>query len=163
MLKEYFVPDSNLDHLSKKALEELIEKQNLDYLIFDVDGVLTPFHGDVLDPNVVNVLKLVQITKYVVSNRISTQEQYWKNRNLAEKIQEIPADIIVGYKKPFADLSNIGLTRNGAVIGDTLFFDVLFAKRNGLYSILVKPLQPSPLGMNVYRRSEKVLSLLTKL
>jgi len=164
MILDVLVPDSYLEHLSKGELERIIKEQKLDFLIIDVDGVLTPFHSYELDKNVVEVLRDLKIQKYIVSNRVHSQKQYDKEKRFYEEIQEkLNVDVIVGVKKPFDLLPKEYFNGNGAMIGDSAYFDVQFAKRNGLYSILVRPLQPSPPIIRMYYKLESLVLSFAKL
>jgi predicted HAD superfamily phosphohydrolase YqeG len=155
------VPDLEIEELSKSLLEMLIFKQELSYLVIDMDRILTPFHTSNLDYERIQTLNEVDIPKYIVSNRIVTPKQYKNNSNLCKDLEDkLSAQIILGTRKPFSRLNVDG---KGAMIGDSLFFDVLFAKYNGLYSILLKPLPPSPMYVRVFEKVEKLALALAKL
>ena len=131
---ESFIPDIVVSRLSLDFLEDIIERNSLSYISFDIDGVL--MHRRRLDNEVIKILPLLDLDKYIISNRFATKFSYKLNKKLAKEIEEKTRAVVIPHiKKPFSSLYIDG---KGAMIGSNILIDVFFAKRNGLYSVLVR-------------------------
>ena len=136
-----FYPDEYVDSTYGLPFEELYQK-GYRGIIFDVDNTLVP-HGAPADARALELfarLKKIGFSTCVLSNN--------KEPRVAPFAKKVDSPYIFkgnkpsrkGYQKAMQLMkTNVS---NTLFIGDQLFTDVWGARRTGLYSILVKPINP---------------------
>ncbi len=155
LVPDMITPDIIINKLSAETLEEVINKERLNSLFLDLDGVLVEYRSKNLIPDAVNSLRQIKIPKYIISNRIVSEEDYANNKELLSYLEEtINAQTLLGKRKPFFKVNYEG---RGAMIGDTIFIDVAFARYNGLYSILLMREQRYPRWMRILSRIQNII------
>ena len=136
-----FYPDEYVDSTYGLPFEELYKK-GYRGIIFDVDNTLVP-HGAPADARSLELfarLKKIGFSTCVLSNN--------KEPRVAPFAKKVDSPYIFKGAKPsrkgYRKAMKIMKTNesNTLFIGDQLFTDVWGARRTGLYSILVKPINP---------------------
>ena len=138
---ETFYPDRYVDSTYSLPFEELYEK-GYRGIIFDVDNTLVP-HGAPADERSLELfrrLKNIGFSTCVLSNN--------KEPRVAPFAKLVDSPYIFkgnkpsrkGYRKAM-EIMNTNES-NTFFVGDQLFTDVWGARRTGIYSILVKPINP---------------------
>lgn len=136
-----FYPDEYADSAYKISFEKLYEK-GYRGIIFDVDNTLVP-HGAPADEKAVGLFcRLYQLgfSTCILSNN--------KEPRVSPFAERVGSPYIFNGKKPSRKgyekaMKRMGTARSDTLfIGDQLFTDVWGAKRTGIYSILVKPIDP---------------------
>lgn len=138
---ETFYPDEYVDSAYGIPFEELYKK-GYRGIIFDVDNTLVP-HGAPADKRSIELfeqLRKIGFSTCILSNNKEPRvAPFAKNVN-SPYIFKGGKPSVKGYKKAMKVMN----TERGTTlfIGDQLFTDVWGARRTGLYSILVKPINP---------------------
>ena len=141
MIFDMFFPDAYLASAYVIPFEELYEK-GYRGLIFDIDNTLVP-HGEPADDRAKALfarLKKIGFEMCLISNN-----QEPRVKPFAEKVQ---SKYVFNAHKPstknYIKAMELMHTDRGntVFIGDQLFTDVWGAKRTGMKSILVKPINP---------------------
>ncbi len=137
-----FYPKQYLDSTYTIDFEELYER-GFRGIIFDIDNTLVPhgFHADERAKALFDRLRTIGFMTYLVSNN--------KEPRVKSFCEEVGADGYVykagkpsgkGYTKAMEEMH---LNRENTLsIGDQLFTDMWGSNLAGLYSILVKPIDP---------------------
>ena len=138
---ETFYPDQYVDSAYELPFEELYEK-GYRGIIFDVDNTLVP-HGAPADKRsreLFGRLREIGFSTCILSNN--------KEPRVAPFAKEVDSPYLFkggkpsrkGYQKAMFVMKTG--RHNTLFVGDQLFTDVWGARRTGLYSILVKPINP---------------------
>ena len=138
---ETFYPDQYVDSTYGLPFEELYQK-GYRGIIFDVDNTLVP-HGAPADARSLELfkrLKEIGFSTCILSNN--------KEPRVAPFAEKVDSPYLFkggkpsrkGYRKAMGIMKTD--ESNTLFIGDQLFTDVWGARRTGLYSILVKPINP---------------------
>ena len=138
---ETFYPDQYVDSAYELPFEELYEK-GYRGIIFDVDNTLVP-HGAPADKRSRELfvrLREIGFSTCILSNN--------KEPRVAPFAKEVDSPYLFkggkpsrkGYQKAMFVMKTG--RHNTLFVGDQLFTDVWGARRTGLYSILVKPIDP---------------------
>ena len=141
MLFETFYPDAWMDSTYQIDFDELYKK-GYRGLIFDIDNTLVP-HGEPADERAKALfahLKELGFSCCLLSNNQLERVQMFNKDVQVYFIEDAHKPSRKNYRKAMklmhTDLSNT------MFIGDQLFTDVWGANRAGMYSILVKPMDP---------------------
>ena len=120
---------------------DMLKELGVSTLLLDVDNTLSTHHGTVLADGLIEWISKMQsagIKLIVVSN-----SKKKRVKPFAEKIG-LPFISLACKPLPFGYLKAIkkikGQLKKSAIVGDQLFTDVWGAKRCGIYSVLVKPI-----------------------
>ena len=154
---ECFYPDEYLDSAYRIPYEEL-RKKGYRGILFDVDNTLVK-HGAPADRRSVALFERLHELGYatcIVSNN--------KERRVAPFASDVDSLYVHKAGKPAAKgyrkaMSLMGTDRADTFfVGDQLFTDVWGAKRAGLYTVLVKPIDPhEEIQIVLKRRLEAVV------
>ncbi|HHU33147.1 MAG TPA: YqeG family HAD IIIA-type phosphatase [Clostridia bacterium] len=154
----FLKPDLYVDSILDIPIDLLVESK-IKGLIVDLDNTITEWNSPELKKEIFEWfahLKIKQINACIASNnshsRVSHIGQYLG----------IPAISKAGKPRRRSFLQAMKLLNtlpeSTAVIGDQLFTDILGGKRLGLYTILVKPLNPREfIGTRLMRQLEKIV------
>lgn len=136
-----FYPDEYADSAYGIPFEELYRK-GYRGVIFDVDNTLVP-HGAPANEEAVRLFnKLYQLgfSTCILSNNKEPRVSPFAKRVESPYIFNGKKPSRKGYEKA---MKRMGTARSDTLfIGDQLFTDIWGAKRAGIYSILVKPIDP---------------------
>jgi len=162
MLRQLLRPNWLLDcTLAELPLQELLDQQ-IRALVLDVDRTLLPRRQAVLPVNVLHWLQRAQqrMPIHLFSNNPSRK----RVGAVAEQLN-LPYTISAGKPRRSAlrrVLAELKLPHHEvALIGDRLFTDVIAGNRLGLFTVLVKPIDP--LGQPCQRdRLQKIELLLAR-
>ena len=159
---EKFFPDEYLGSTYKIPFEKLYE-QGYRGVIFDIDNTLVP-HGAPADERAKRLfqrLREIGFESCLLSNNQKKRVEMFN--------QEIQTHYIYNALKPARKnylhaMEIMGTDRSSTVfIGDQLFTDVWGAKRSGIPSILVKPMNPKEEIQIVLKRYlERIVSFFYK-
>lgn len=138
---EQFYPDKRLDSAYQIPWEALY-KNGVRGVIFDVDNTLVP-HGVPADEQACRLfekLRTIGIKTFLMSNN--------KEPRVAAFAKAVDSPYVSKSGKPakrnyLSAMEQMGTGKSDTIfVGDQLFTDVYGAKRIGIYSILVKPINP---------------------
>ena len=136
-----FYPDEYLDSAYQIPFETLYEK-GFRGIIFDVDNTLVP-HGAPADERSIALFELLRAIGFstcILSNNKEPRVAPFDNEVGSPYLFKGGKPSRKGYRKAMK------LMKTGKAdtffVGDQLFTDVWGARRTGLYSILVKPMNP---------------------
>ncbi len=138
---ETFYPDKYVGSTYDLPFEKLYAK-GYRGIIFDVDNTLVP-HGAPADERSVALferLREIGFSTCILSNNKEPRVSPFANLVDSPYIFKGNKPSRKGYRKAM-ELMGTG-TQDTLFIGDQLFTDVWGAKRTGIYSILVKPIDP---------------------
>lgn len=138
---ETFYPDEYLDSTYVIDFEKL-SKDGLRGVIFDIDNTLV-MHGEPADERALKFfkkLKKLGIDTCLVSNNKKPRVESFALQVDSKFIYKANKPSIKGYQKAM-ELMGTNI-ENTIFVGDQLFTDVWGAKRAGIRSILVKPINP---------------------
>jgi len=143
LLTPGWAPATTVAHLS---LDELVHRagHSIGALVIDVDRTLLPRRQSELPPSVESWLRLAQakLPVHLLSNNPS-------RRRIASVAEPLGLPYTTSAAKPrraalMRVISDLGLPpAQVALLGDRLFTDVLAGNRLGLFTVLVKPIDPS--------------------
>lgn len=138
---ETFYPDAYLDSAYEIPFEALYEK-GYRGIIFDVDNTLVP-HGAPADQRAVKLferLRRIGFSTCILSNNKEPRVSPFAGAVGSPYIFKGNKPSKKGYRKAMQVMK----TRESDTffVGDQLFTDVWGARRTGIYSILVKPIDP---------------------
>ena len=143
LLTPGWAPATTVAHLS---LEELVHRagHSIGALVIDVDRTLVPRRQSEIPPSVESWLRLAQakLPVHLLSNNPS-------RRRIASVAEPLGLPYTTSAAKPrrgalMRVISDLGLPpAQVALLGDRLFTDVLAGNRLGLFTVLVKPIDPS--------------------
>ena len=138
---ETFYPDLYVDSTYSLPFEQLYE-QGYRGIIFDVDNTLVP-HGAPADERALELfrrLKSIGFSTCVLSNNKEPRVAPFAKLVNSPYIFKGNKPSRKGYKKAMQIMQTN--ESNTFFVGDQLFTDVWGARRTGIYSILVKPINP---------------------
>ena len=138
---ESFYPDEYVDSAYELPFETLYEK-GYRGIIFDVDNTLVP-HGAPADERSIRLfsqLRNLGFSTCILSNNKEPRVAPFAKKVGSPYIYKGGKPSVKGYKKAMKVMKTG--QENTLFIGDQLFTDVWGARRTGLYSILVKPINP---------------------
>lgn len=138
---ETFYPDEYVDSAYELPFETLYEK-GYRGIIFDVDNTLVP-HGAPADERSIRLfsqLRNLGFSTCILSNNKEPRVAPFAKKVGSPYIYKGGKPSVKGYKKAMKVMKTG--QENTLFIGDQLFTDVWGARRTGLYSILVKPINP---------------------
>lgn len=138
---EAFYPNEYVDSAYGIPFEELYGK-GYRGIIFDVDNTLVP-HGAPADGRSVALFKRlyrIGFSTCILSNNKEPRVAPFAGEVGSPYIYKGGKPSVKGYEKAMSVMKTD--RRNTLFIGDQLFTDVWGANRTGLYSILVKPMNP---------------------
>jgi len=143
LLTPGWAPATTVAHLS---LDELVLRagHSIGALVIDVDRTLLPRRQSEIPPSVESWLRLAQakLPVHLLSNNPS-------RRRIASVAEPLGLPYTTSAAKPrraalMRVISDLGLPpAQVALLGDRLFTDVLAGNRLGLFTVLVKPIDPS--------------------
>lgn len=138
---ETFYPDEYVDSAYELPFEEFY-KGGYRGIIFDVDNTLVP-HGAPADARAIELfehLRSLGFSTCILSNNKEPRVAPFARTVDSPYIFKGQKPSVNGYKKA------IKIMKTGQAstlfIGDQLFTDIWGARRTGLYSVLVKPINP---------------------
>lgn len=138
---ESFYPNKYVDSAYEIPYERLYEK-GYRGIIFDVDNTLVP-HGAPADERSIALfgrLKEIGFSTCILSNNKEPRVSPFANQVGSPYIYKGGKPSVKGYRRA---MEVMGTGRADTLfIGDQLFTDVWGANRSGIYSILVKPINP---------------------
>lgn len=138
---EIFYPDEYLDSAYGIAFGEYYEK-GFRGIIFDVDNTLVP-HGAPADKRSVELferLRSIGFSTCILSNNKEPRVSPFAGEVKSPYIYKGGKPSVRGYERA---MEIMGTEKDNTLfVGDQLFTDVWGAKRTGLRSILVKPINP---------------------
>lgn len=154
---ESFYPDKYVDNAYGIPYEKLYEK-GYRGIIFDVDNTLVP-HGAPADSRAIGLfsrLRAIGFSTCILSNNKEPRVAPFAGQVQSPYIFKGQKPSVKGYEKA---MTVMGTSRSDTLfIGDQLFTDVWGANRTGLYSILVKPINPKEeIQIVLKRRLEAVV------
>ncbi len=138
------LPDEQRDSVYELDLEGLWNR-GVRGIIFDLDNTLGPWGFSELDGQVLRFLRSVKTRGFQVGF-LSNHEGDGRQRLLASLDGQ---PVVFSAGKPCASgfrrlLQRMNLSpKQVAMIGDQIFTDIFGAKRLGLYTILVRPVDPA--------------------
>lgn len=138
---ETFYPDEYLDSTYVIDFEGL-KREGYKGIIFDIDNTLVP-HGAPADERALALFKRLKALGFdtcLVSNNKCPRVESFANQVGSKFIFKANKPSRKGYQKAMELMGTD--TSNTIFIGDQLFTDVWGAKRAGIRSILVKPINP---------------------
>lgn len=138
---ETFYPDQYVDSAYELPFEKLYEK-GYRGIIFDVDNTLVP-HGAPADERSIELferLRAIGFSTCILSNNKEPRVAPFAEKVNSPYLFKGGKPSRKGYKKAMVKMKTG--KHNTLFIGDQLFTDVWGARRTGLYSILVKPINP---------------------
>ena len=136
-----FYPDEYLDSTYVIDFEKL-SREGYKGVIFDIDNTLV-MHGEPADERALALfarLKELVISTCLVSNNKRPRVESFANQVDSKFIFKANKPSKKGYQKAMELMRTD--TGNTLFVGDQLFTDVWGAKRTGIRSILVKPINP---------------------
>ena len=148
---ERFFPDEYVDSAYGIPFEELYRK-GYRGIIFDVDNTLVP-HGAPADARSIGLferLRAMGFSTCILSNNKEPRVAPFAGQVKSPYIFKGGKPSVKGYERA---MEVMGTGReNTLFIGDQLFTDVWGANRAGMYSILVKPMDPHEEIQIVFKR-----------
>ncbi len=138
---ETFYPDEYLDSTYVIDFENL-KKEGYKGIIFDIDNTLVT-HGDPADERALALFERLRVLGFdtcLVSNNKRPRVESFANQVDSKFIFKANKPSRKGYEKAMELMGTDVLTT--VFVGDQLFTDVWGAKRAGIRSILVKPIDP---------------------
>ncbi len=141
MIKNPFYPDEWLDSAYVIPYENFYKK-GIRGIIFDIDNTLVP-HGKPADERAIELFfKLRQMGFHtcLLSNNKEARVAPFADQVASDYIYKGGKPKKVGYRKAMQKMGT--KTSSTIFVGDQLFTDVYGARRTGIYSILVKPINP---------------------
>lgn len=148
---ETFYPDEYVDSAYGIPYETLYLK-GYRGIIFDVDNTLVP-HGAPADrpaEELFERLRKLGFSTCILSNNKEPRVAPFANQVKSPYIYKGGKPSVKGYRKAM-EVMKTGPS-DTLFIGDQLFTDVWGARRTGLYSILVKPIDPKEEIQIVFKR-----------
>lgn len=143
LLTPGWAPSTTVAHLS---LEELVHRagQPIRALVIDVDRTLLPLRQSEIPPSAESWLRQAQLQMliHLLSNNPS-------RRRIASVAEPLGLPFTISAAKPRRGalrrvIDDLGLPPSQvALLGDRLFTDVLAGNRLGLFTVLVKPIDPA--------------------
>lgn len=136
-----FYPSEYLDSAYQIPFEELYKK-GYRGIIFDVDNTLVP-HGAPADERSMELfdrLRCLGFSTCILSNNKEPRVTPFAKKVNSPYIYKGQKPSVKGYEKAMKVMKTSRETT--LFVGDQLFTDVWGANRTGLYSILVKPINP---------------------
>ena len=138
---ERFFPDEYVDSAYGIPFEELYRK-GYRGIIFDVDNTLVP-HGAPADARSISLferLRAMGFSTCILSNNKEPRVAPFAGQVKSSYIFKGGKPSVKGYERA---MERMGTDRETTIfVGDQLFTDVYGANRAGIYSILVKPMNP---------------------
>ena len=138
---ERFFPDEYLDSTYTIDFKKLYER-GYRGILFDIDNTLVP-HGAPADKRAVQLFRKLRGLGFsccLVSNNKKKRVEPFAKAVGADYIEMAAKPSRKGYEKA---MENLGTNRGNSVfIGDQLFTDIWGAKKQGIHTILVKPIHP---------------------
>jgi len=135
-----FYPDIWLDSAYQIDFEKM-RKDGIDALIFDIDNTLVP-HGAPADDRAIALFRRLHDLGFSMmllsNNKEPRVKMFCDAVEGARYIYKAGKPGRKGYEKAMEQMGSVRETT--VFIGDQLFTDVWGAKRCGIYSILVKPI-----------------------
>ena len=156
MLKRFY-PDDYVDSAYEIPYEELYKK-GYRGIVFDVDNTLVE-HGAPVTERAVALFERLRKTGYdtcIISNNKEPRVSPFANEVKSPYLFKANKPSKKGYEKA---MERMGTSRETTVfVGDQLFTDVWGARRTGVFSILVKPINPKEeIQIVLKRRLEAVV------
>ncbi|MCX5951506.1 MAG: YqeG family HAD IIIA-type phosphatase [Cyanobacteria bacterium] len=143
LLTPGWAPSTTVAHLS---LDELVQRagQPIRALVIDVDRTLLPRRQSEIPPSAESWLRQAQLQMpiHLLSNNPS-------RRRIASVAEPLGLPFTISAAKPRRGalrrvIDDLGLSPSQvALLGDRLFTDVLAGNRLGLFTVLVKPIDPA--------------------
>jgi uncharacterized protein len=143
LLTPGWAPSTTVAHLS---LDELVQRagQPIRALVIDVDRTLLPRRQSEIPPSAESWLRQAQLRMaiHLLSNNPS-------RRRIASVAEPLGLPFTISAAKPRRGalrrvIDDLGLAPSQvALLGDRLFTDVLAGNRLGLFTVLVKPIDPA--------------------
>lgn len=138
---ESFYPDVYMDSAYEIAYEKLYEK-GFRGIIFDIDNTLVP-HGAPADSRSIDLFKRLGYIGYksmLLSNNKEPRVKSFSDRVGSNYIYKANKPFPASYNKA---MELMGTTPDNTLfVGDQLFTDVWGAKKAGILTYLVKPINP---------------------
>lgn len=138
---ERFYPDEYLDSAYEIPFEQYFEKEYRG-IIFDVDNTLVP-HGAPADKRSIALFERLHTLGFatcILSNNKEPRVSPFADQVKSPYIYKGGKPSVRGYERAMEIMGTV--KSNTLFVGDQLFTDVWGAKRTGIESILVKPINP---------------------
>ena len=155
----FLFPDQYMDSVYDIDYEALMSA-GITNLIYDIDNTLQPF--DVADPSLETVELFAGLRGRGYRICLLSNNSHARVESFSAPLQHLSVAFVARAGKPgrrglSRAMAMIGATNaDTALIGDQVFTDVWCAKRNGVYSILVKPLsRRDELSVKIKRIAER--------
>jgi len=155
---ERFYPDYNFESIDDITADFLLEK-GIKFLILDIDNTLVSYKTPTADKRAKQFLGLLSQNgiKYVfVSNNHKERVELFAREFGAAFVSNAAKPFTFGIKKA---MKKIGAkVEETALIGDQVFTDVYAAKRSGIISIMVNPIEAKETPFFGFKRQmEKIV------
>ena len=138
---KYFYPDEYVDS-SYELDYQAFYNAGYRAVLFDIDNTLVP-HGAPADDKAVQLFEKIRSTGLkacLISNNKLGRVKSFADAVGAFYVEDAHKPSRKGYQRGMQEMGTT--TENTLFVGDQLFTDVWGAKRTGLKSILVKPINP---------------------
>ncbi len=138
---KYFYPDEYVDS-SYELDYQAFYNAGYRAVLFDIDNTLVP-HGAPADDRAVQLFEKIRSTGLkacLISNNKLGRVKSFADAVGAFYVEDAHKPSRKGYQRGMQEMGTT--TENTLFVGDQLFTDVWGAKRTGLKSILVKPINP---------------------
>ena len=138
---KYFYPDEYVDS-SYELDYQAFYNAGYRAVLFDIDNTLVP-HGAPADDRAVRLFEKIRSTGLkacLISNNKLGRVKSFADAVGAFYVEDAHKPSRKGYQRGMQEMGTT--TENTLFVGDQLFTDVWGAKRTGLKSILVKPINP---------------------
>ena len=138
---KYFYPDEYVDS-SYELDYQAFYNAGYRAVLFDIDNTLVP-HGAPADDRAVQLIEKIRNTGLkacLISNNKLGRVKSFADAVGAFYVEDAHKPSRKGYQRGMQEMGTT--TENTLFVGDQLFTDVWGAKRTGLKSILVKPINP---------------------
>lgn len=141
-MAERFFPSLSVVSISN-ITAELLHKNNIKGLILDIDNTLVPNHVEDADDNAVQWIERMKSAGFklcIVSNAAKKRVVRFNDKLQLHAVHRAMKPGTAAFKKAgrMMDIAAENIT----VVGDQIFTDVYGGNRAGMFTILVKPIDP---------------------
>lgn len=155
-MKKFLTPDAYVNSFYD-ITPEMLKNKGISGLILDVDNTLVATHIKEADEKVISFIRSLKehgIKAIIVSNGGKRRVELFCEPLDIDYIYKAHKPLGSGFKKA---IEKMGLTnKEVAILGDQLFTDVLGGNLQGIYTILIKPIDLNePFHIKIKRVFEK--------